>query len=94
MTRSIHCKHTSHSFVVGCKERGGALPSVTVLTVQGITIMCLFVVKVRKPLAANQTSIKLVSGAVQNHFESAVCTAQVYSFVKMKEKYLSCPPQV
>ena len=31
---------------MGCKERGGALPTVTALTAQGMTIMCLFVVQV------------------------------------------------
>ena len=31
---------------VGCKERGGALPTVTALTAQGMTIMRLFVVQV------------------------------------------------
>ena len=36
----------AHSCVVGCKERGGALPTVTALTAQGMTIMCLFVAQV------------------------------------------------
>ena len=42
-----HCKHPAHSCVVGCKERGGALPTVTALTAQGMTIMRLFVVQVK-----------------------------------------------
>ena len=42
----IHWKYLAHSCVVGCKERGGALPTVTVLTAQGMTIMHLFVVQV------------------------------------------------
>ena len=40
----LHCKYLAHFCVVGCKERGGALPTVTALTAQGITIM--FVVQV------------------------------------------------
>ena len=43
----VHCKHPAHSCVVGCKERGGALPTVTALTAQGIIIMHLFVVHVQ-----------------------------------------------
>ena len=42
---SNHCKHPAHSCVMGCKERGGALPTVTALTAQGITIMHLPVVQ-------------------------------------------------
>ena len=42
----VHCKLPAHSCVVGCKERGGALPKVTALTAQGMTIMRLFVVQV------------------------------------------------
>ena len=38
-----HSKHPAHSCVVGCKERGGALPTVTALTAQGMTIMRSFV---------------------------------------------------
>ena len=41
-----HCKHPAHSCVVGCKERGGALPTVTALTAERMTIMRLFVVQV------------------------------------------------
>ena len=41
------CKRPAHSCVVGCKERGGALPTVTALTAQGMTIMRLFVVQVK-----------------------------------------------
>ena len=41
-----YCKHPAQSYVVGCKEKGGVLPTVTALTAQGMTIMCLFVVQV------------------------------------------------
>ena len=44
--RKDHCKHSAHSCVVGCKERGGALPTVTALTAQRMTIMHLFVEQV------------------------------------------------
>ena len=44
--RKNHCKHPAHSCIVGCKERGGALPRVTALTAQGITILHLFLVQV------------------------------------------------
>ena len=40
------CKHPAHCCVLGCTEKGGALPTVTTLTAQGMTIMCLFVVQV------------------------------------------------
>ena len=40
------CKHPAPSCVVCCKERGGALPTVTALTAQGMTIMRLFFVQV------------------------------------------------
>ena len=46
--QNFHCKHTAHSCVVGCKE-GGALPTVTALTAQEMTIMCLFVCLLCKP---------------------------------------------
>ena len=45
-SRFPHCKHAAHSCVVGCKERGGGLPTVTALTGQEIIIMRLFVVQV------------------------------------------------
>ena len=45
-TLQNHYKYPAHSCVVGCKERGGALPTVTALTAQGMTIMHLFVVQV------------------------------------------------
>ena len=41
-----HRKHPAHSCVVGCKQGGGALPTVTALTAQGMTIMRVFVVQV------------------------------------------------
>ena len=38
---NMHSKHTAHSCVEGCKK-GGALPTVTALTVPGMTIMCVY----------------------------------------------------
>ena len=46
LCKQAKCKHPAHSCVVDCKERGGALPTVTDLTAQGMTIMLLFVVQV------------------------------------------------